>query len=319
MSGKLVSIILPVYNVKDYLDRCMDSILSQDYNNFECIMVDDGSTDGSSELCNLYAEKDARCKVIHQKNGGLSVARNKAMEKASGELVVFVDSDDHWMPEFLSRMIYLMETNNADVVKCDYWRGEVLNETADPTIKVIDGKQFTKEILCDHIGSQLWQYVFKRELWRGVTSPQGRYAQDMMILHTVTDRAERVCITSEKLYFYFIDRSDSTSNAPKKKIKGAFDRAMAFKSRYDFAVENGYQSEQNELLQKTMDYFNNGVTLKPYRDHNYDADIDALSNFLKRNKSQWLKMGILGQKNRLLGLFLAYMPSLYCLMKGNKI
>ena len=135
----------------------------------------------------------------------------------------------------------------------------------------------------------------------------------MMILHCVTNRANKMVITDEKLYFYFIDRSDSTSNAPKKKVKGAFDRAVAFMMRYEFAEQFGYEDCMPCLLRQVINFYNNAMTLKSSGDHNYQADIAQLSAFLKRNRRQ-----ISNRKYRILSFALAYAPGLYCRIRGRK-
>ncbi len=315
-----ISIIVPVYNVKDQLERCLESIRNQSYKNFECILIDDGSTDGSDEICNLYAQKDKRFIVIHQKNAGLSVARNSAMEIANGEYVSFIDSDDYVLPLYLEKMIDVMESNECDIVKCDYFKGIYEDESVEPTVDVFSGRVFTEKLLTDRIGSQLWQYLYKRKLWKSIISPAGRYAQDMMILHRVTDRAKKVAVLSQKLYFYYIDRINSTSNSKDKKVKGAFDRAIAFKIRYEFAVDYNYSKCLNNLMIHTLDYFNNAETLKGKMKENnnsYSADEKELSRFLKDNKTE-RSVNKVGLKHAILGFILAYMPNYYSKVRGRK-
>ena len=112
-----ISIIVPAYNVESWLNRCIDSILSQEYSNLEIIIVDDGSTDGSSKICDEYAEKDKRVHLIHQENQGLSAARNAGLYIMTGEIVAFLDSDDKYHPDFISSMLHAMQQNNSVVEK----------------------------------------------------------------------------------------------------------------------------------------------------------------------------------------------------------
>lgn len=317
---KKVSIIVPVYNVKNQLIRCLNSISEQTYKNFECVLIDDGSTDGSGELCDLYAQKDKRFIAIHQKNAGLSVARNNAMNIAVGEYVSFIDSDDYVLPSYLEKMVSVLENNDCDIVKCDYFKGAIEADHADPKVDVFSGRKFTEMLLTDQIGSQLWQYIYKRELWEGIISPAGRYAQDMMILHIVTDRAQKVAVLSQKLYFYYIDRGNSTSNSPGKKVKGAFDRAIAFKIRYEFASENRYDSCLNKLMIHVLDFFNNAETLKCRMKDNsrrYLIDENELSKFLKKNRAG-RAVSKVGIKHAILGICLANAPVQYSKVRGGK-
>ena len=319
MNEKKISIIVPVYNVKEQLERCLDSISGQTYRNFECFLVDDGSTDGCGEICDFYAKKDDRFVVIHQKNAGLSVARNNAMNLVTGDYVSFIDSDDYVMPEYLENMVNLLQNNDCDIAKCDYFKGVFEKDCSMPQIDIFTGREFTERLLTDQIGSQLWQYLFKKDLWQGVVSPVGRYAQDMMILHIVTDRAKRIVVSTQKLYFYYIDRSNSTSNAPEKKVKGAFDRAIAFKVRYEFALKQNYIRCLNSLMVHVLDFYNNAETLKQkMRNKNsYSNDQNELSKFLKRNKNG-RKIKKIGIKHAILGFCLTYWTDLYSKIGGRR-
>ena len=120
MIHDLVSIIVPVYNVEQYLDRCLDSLVRQTYSKIEILLVDDGSTDGSGALCDAWQRRDHRIRVFHKPNGGLSDARNHGLERASGDWVCFVDSDDWFDLRFVETMLGALEDTGADVAECDY-------------------------------------------------------------------------------------------------------------------------------------------------------------------------------------------------------
>ena len=130
---RLVSIIVPVYNAEKYVRRCVDSILVQDYPNFELILMDDGSTDGSGEICDAYAGRDERVRVIHKENTGVSDTRNQALELAEGEYIQFLDSDDWIVPEATRLLVQAMEKNGCDMVISDFYRvaGERLSRKGD--------------------------------------------------------------------------------------------------------------------------------------------------------------------------------------------
>lgn len=131
MYTPVISIIIPVYNTENFLRQCLDSIIVQTYQKWECILVDDGSVDGSSKICDEYAGKDNRISVIHQKNGGVSSARNVGIENASGKYIAFVDADDTIEPNMYSTMVTKAEQSNLDYVLCDlkYLYGEVTQNT----------------------------------------------------------------------------------------------------------------------------------------------------------------------------------------------
>ena len=113
----LLSIILPIYNVKNYLERCYESIILQNYDDFEILLVDDGSNDGSSDLCDLLSMKDSRVKVIHKENGGLSAARNEGLKYAQGEYIYWIDSDDWIVKNSLKIIVEKLKKNNPDILK----------------------------------------------------------------------------------------------------------------------------------------------------------------------------------------------------------
>ena len=132
----LVSVIIPVYNVGEYLQTCIDSVKRQTYKDLQIILVDDGSTDGSGLICDKAAKEDDRIRVIHRTNGGLSAARNSGIEEANGEYICFIDSDD-WVDEsFVERLYQLAEKDNADVAACGYYRTDSEEEAADRAIPV---------------------------------------------------------------------------------------------------------------------------------------------------------------------------------------
>ena len=120
MDEKLVSVIIPAYNIEDYIGRCLDSIISQTYKNLEIIVVDDGSRDYTGEILDNYAKKDRRIKVIHKENGGVSSARNKGIEAAEGDYIGFIDGDDLIEPGMYKTLVDLLEEENADIAHCGY-------------------------------------------------------------------------------------------------------------------------------------------------------------------------------------------------------
>lgn len=157
-----ISVLVPAYNVKQYLPRCLDSILSQTYGNFEVILIDDGSTDGTGVICDTYADRDARIKVFHQENQGISATRNLCLKYASGEYIQFVDSDDWIEPDMLESMYKKAVEQNADIVGCNFVR-----ETSRGPVSVdfcYDGKtEFLLGILKNGWGV-LWKLLIKRRL-----------------------------------------------------------------------------------------------------------------------------------------------------------
>ena len=167
--SKLISVIVPVYNVEKYLEKCVSSIVNQTYKNLEIMLVDDGSTDSSGKMCDEFAKKDDRIKVIHKPNGGLSDARNSALKIAKGDYIGFVDSDDYIADDMFETLCDLMEDNNSDISIVSFY--EIYN---NKLIGVRDSKELEnmtkleamKELLIDSkIQSYAWNKLFKRELF----------------------------------------------------------------------------------------------------------------------------------------------------------
>ena len=175
-----LSIIIPVYNVNEYLKNTIENVLAQIYQDYELILVDDGSTDGSSEICDFFAEKDRRIRVIHQRNQGVSAARNKGVSAANGEYIGFVDSDDLNEPNMFEIMMSIAVAENADIVQCRHNRKpNILNLKYGNEKRIVDGKTFVRELF-SYTGGEytnqvaLWSKVYKKELFQDIRFPDGR-------------------------------------------------------------------------------------------------------------------------------------------------
>lgn len=235
-TNPLVSVLIAAYNVQDSFKACTDSVIAQTYHNLEIIVVDDGSTDSTPGLCDRFAERDNRVKVVHQKNAGLSSARNAGLALAKGDYVIFIDSDDEMMPEQVERLLGLAVAEHADIAYCDWYVNEVgLSRNISPTVKVMYPDEFMPLILTDIITSHAWNKLFRRGLWDGIEFPLGRVAQDMAVMHLVFARASKVVHTSERLYLYYAGNPNNTSNTNKSKPASSIDRAYALESRYEMA------------------------------------------------------------------------------------
>lgn len=207
--GKLVSVIVPVYNVKPYLKRCLDSILQQDYDNLEIILVDDGSTDGSGAMCDAYAD-GYKVRVLHQKNQGVSVARNMALDQARGEYVLFVDSDDYIARETLSTTVSVMEQEQADLVIFKFYmmtgdglipsQQRVNGQSVD--VRSLDTKTTIELAMMDTIISYTWNKLYRRSLWEKVRFPVGYCYEDLFVHPQLLLRVKKAVYIPQNLYFY---------------------------------------------------------------------------------------------------------------------
>lgn len=198
---------MPVYNIYDYLERVLDCLLNQTYRNLEIILVDDGSTDGSEELCNQYKQKDSRIKVIHQKNSGVSVARNVGVSQATGEYLGFVDSDDVISLEMFEILYQNIITTGADVSVCNYqsFTEQLPKFNKDKNeITIYTKLEVLEDIISDgKITNFLWNKLFKKTLFNGISFPEGKIYEDMYVLPKIFEKTEKVCYTNCCLYGYY--------------------------------------------------------------------------------------------------------------------
>lgn len=205
----LISVIVPVYNVEGYLRRCVDSILAQTYENLEIILVDDGATDLSGAICDEYAARDARIRVIHKPNGGLSSARNAGIDIASGDYLAFVDSDDWIDPEMYS---YLMGLIHKYDVKLAYTgRFDVEEATGERTVGLcpereekIPAQELVKRIfLWDNVDSAAWDKLYHRSLFARYRYPEGKICEDVPVTYRLILETDYVAVGNKPMYHYY--------------------------------------------------------------------------------------------------------------------
>ncbi len=218
-----VSVVVCVYNVEPYIRKCLDSIINQTYKNIEIILVDDGSPDKCGLICDEYAQKDARIKVIHQENKGVATARNVGVSSATREYIGFVDPDD-WIGEAMfETMVAKLKANDADIAICDYktYQGND-EENSELHAQNIDPKwsaeKIRSEFLLDHFPNFLCNKIFKRELFKDLELPEGIRFEDMFISTTLYCRGQKMVHVPEGYYCYRIHASSfSTSQKMQRK------------------------------------------------------------------------------------------------------
>lgn len=234
-----VSIIVPCYKVEQYLPICIGSVQSQSYTNWELILVDDGSPDRSGEICEEYARKDGRIKVIHKPNGGQSDARNVGLEAITGDFVAFLDSDDFWHKDFLKIMMELQRQYDADIVQCKWTRG---NQTVFPEIP-ITYKAVCKsgsEIMADGLFDVMfWGKIYRKAVVSGIKMPVGSVNEDDWTSWKFCYRAKKFVSSQNKLYYYTFNQegiSAITSRVLDLDFFGAFEeKNHFFKEQREYA------------------------------------------------------------------------------------
>ena len=213
MEQQKISVIVPVYKVEAFLDRCVQSIVSQSYKNLEIILVDDGSPDNCPSLCDAWAAKDSRIKVIHKENGGLSDARNAGMAIATGELMGFVDSDDWIAPGMYQHLYDRMKEDNSDIAACGVemvWEDGTLSRVLTRSGSCVLNQEEAMRAIIEEswLKQPVWYKLYKTELVRQIPFPVGKYHEDVFWSYQAVSKAQKVSV-SDKIGYYYFQRSDS--------------------------------------------------------------------------------------------------------------
>lgn len=216
--GELISVIIPVYNAEKYLPTCLESVLNQTYSDLELILVNDGSKDGSGAVCDAFAARDPRVKVIHQKNGGVSAARNSGLEFASGQYVAFIDADDDIKPGYLERLHEKIVGQEADIVCCDYV--ELLNgqEVHLNLPKVLESRKITdsRELFRDSVGNKeaygtcVWGKLIRMELAKKCSFRPLKFGEDQVYMFDLFSLSPVVYLDPYKGYYYVRNEDSAT-------------------------------------------------------------------------------------------------------------
>lgn len=207
---KKISVIVPVYNIEGYIERCLKSIQKQTYPRFEVIIIDDGSTDNSLLLCQKFAKKYRNFRVINQKNQGLSTARNTGIKQATGDFLAFVDGDDEILPNFLADLMTAAETTGAEIAICGFFEvypknTRIVKTKSRQSMTVKTGREAVKDLLIfqKNIEIVTWNKLYKKELFHKVRFPVGKICEDNLTTYKLLARAKKVVYLDLALYRYF--------------------------------------------------------------------------------------------------------------------
>lgn len=260
-----ISVIIPVYNVEKYLSECLDSVVNQTYKKLQIILVDDGSTDSSGKICDVYAEKDNRITVVHQKNAGAGAAKNTGLDLVKGDYFSIIDSDDYIELDMYEKMVNSLEKYNADIVQC-LFRNVFVNDSFDRKYKiksnypkVLTSKRFLKEYLYD------WKYaifankVFKSSLLKDIRFPVGRKIDDEFFTYKLVCNAKKVVNIDNILYNYRMRKTSVMNENDTDRL--IYDRIDCFIERYNY-VSDIYPSLKKNYNLKLYDdliYFKDSV------------------------------------------------------------
>lgn len=283
---RLVSIIVPIYNVEIYLKRCIQSLVNQSYSHIEIILVNDGSTDRCEDICLAYKQLDNRIKYVKKKNGGLSSARNKGIDSSKGDYLVFVDSDDYIDEKMIEKLLYFALKEDADIVECSYY--EVLNNAEK---KIVSSKKiFTKEEAIESLIENTaitpiaWNKIYTRRLFNQIRYKENIYHEDEEIIIKLLSASNRIVKISDCLYFYVI-RSGSIINS--KLNVAHFDIIPIMKNRITFLQKINCSEKLINLSKARLSNIYNELYARIYLSNNNGFDEQLKS--IKKERSEQIK------------------------------
>ncbi|MEG1637879.1 MAG: glycosyltransferase, partial [Cellulosilyticaceae bacterium] len=216
-----ISIIVPVYKVEQYLHKCIDSILAQTFTNFELILVDDGSPDQCGEICEEYARKDDRIVVIHKENGGLSSARNAGLDRAKGDYIGFVDSDDYIESDMYEILYNSCVKYQCEIANCSsiiYFPHKTVSNGEHQILIHTKEEAMKNMLLSKFYDEVVWVKLFKKDVIGDIRFPEGRIYEDTAFTYKVIDRCEKYCFVGEAKYHY-IKREGSVMSSANKVVR----------------------------------------------------------------------------------------------------
>ena len=284
----MISIIVPVYNAEKYRPHCIDSILVQTYTDFELILVDDGSPDNCGKICDEYAAKDSHVRVIHQKNGGVSAARNAGLDEITGEYVTFVDADDWIHPMYLEILLKVLLENDVDVSVCTYERPtEHINTHCPLTDQINVEKLSAENLLLRHEWNfnYIWGKLYRSALFNGIRYPVGKNYEDTYTTYRVlfAARDKEVAWIDRPLYFYYKNVEGITRSPWTPKELEVFD---GIHNQLDFYRENGYE----QAYKKEHWLYVNHFAYQISRIRENKKDLSKNRPYLRKLRSKMLKV-----------------------------
>ncbi len=280
--SKLITIVVPIYNMQEYLKRCVDSIISQTYSNIEILLIDDGSTDKSKEICDEYSKIDNRIRVFHKPNGGLSDAKNYGLKKATGTYVTFVDSDDWIEPDMYKKMLFEMNKTNSDIVICgryiDYENGNSKKWFNRDKLIMNGDESLIYLNSFYNFDMASWDKLYKKDLFRNIEFPYGKKCEDAYTTYLLFSRCNRVTYIPE-CYYHYYQRNGSISRGKTINmdyIYAAEEQLTFFEQKYPnimfvaetnyvFAIKSMFQVSVERNLKLTNDFKIRKRSLGRYR------------------------------------------------------
>lgn len=328
MKDPLISVIVPVYKVEQYLDRCLQSIVNQTYKNLEIILVDDGSPDNCPEICDEWMNKDKRISVIHQENGGLSNARNTGLRIASGEYIGFVDSDDWIELDMYEYLLDMMLQLDADISHCSFYKtdGSISFEGHGTNQEYIGDNFFSmrEALLLEKFILSVWNKLYKRNVLEGVFFEDGRYYEDTLFNFYAFKNANKTVYKGVPKYHYFT-RMDSIveSSFSKRNFDVIYSTDQLCKLTNKYYPELIDYAERRDVIENIL-MLNSIITST--NSTSFEKDYQIIVKKLRSYSKKANKNKLLHNKYKLLlltlifneGLFVYLLTSFLSRKKGNK-
>lgn len=298
---QVISVIVPVYQVDTYLDRCIESLLCQTYHNLEIILVDDGSCDKCARICDDWAKEDYRIRVIHKKNGGLSDARNAGMPFVIGKYISFIDSDDTVTPDYFEVMLHTLQTEKSDIIECDvvkFYEDNHFDAFQDDlsvtSYSAVDG--LSGLINENPFHQHVWNKLYKAELVLDVPFPFGKLNEDEFWTYQIFGRAKMVTKINKTMYYYF-QRSGSIMGAGFNlrrldALEGKFNRQQYIEKNYPALAS------QARINLFSSCVFSGQSTLKYLRNSEKEQAISKINQYVKGCKLSKSELNSIQGKNR---------------------
>jgi len=305
----LISIIVPVYNVEKYIHQCVDSIINQTYKNIEIILVDDGSPDNCGKICDEYAEKDSRIKVIHKENGGLSDARNHGIDAANGEWLMFVDSDDYILPDMAGKLLCVAKENNVRMAVCGVILFDDEKEYVPSHLTVDKGVYSAEDIFANNIPTSFvvaWNKIYDKHLFDEYRFEKGRIHEDEIAAHHLIGQCDRVAVTEEKFYRYRQVAGSITKVFNYKRL----DCVYAQYDRFEYYKECGF----DEFASATLKAYFWSLDKYFFRIEKTDESKERIKECLKNTRKLlfcYFKEKDISVKEKIMRTVFCVSPSLY--------
>lgn len=300
MYNMKISIIVPIYNVEKYLDKCIKSIVNQSFKNLEIILVDDGSPDNCPAICDEWTKKDYRIKVIHKENGGLSDARNAGLSVASGDYIAFVDSDDYIEPDMYAKLLNVALDNNCDIVSCNLrmvYENDINSIANNDTGEVIyySTEDTMSSLIDDKIRQVVWNKLYKADVIKGILFDVGKYHEDEFWSYKAIGNAKKIATIDYTGYNYLQRSGSIMGNSYSLK---RLDAVEAKCLRQEFLNENFPELSQKGMINLIFTCIYHGQqSLKFLNKKDKKIALKKLNTFIKKHINK-IKFNNLSNKQK---------------------